>query len=196
MDISSTLNQHCCFILAYSVLQFVLFVLSTQLQIFAAERILGEIKPADSLGENLHTKWSLQPPVALRARRLLHSRQNRFFLVRCPCDQAGLWNTLTTEDERPLWKLAHNGECKQSIITLYSVINHVSTHPMTDNRDQHHFRNLRWMFKPLFILNKLRIVFVLEPFIGAQLIKRHKQSWHFTGQAAEGHCTFRTSVPH
>lgn len=79
MDISSTLNQHCCFILAYSVLQFVLFVLSTQLQIIAAERILGEIKPADSLGENLHTKWSLQPPVALRARRPLHSRQNRCF---------------------------------------------------------------------------------------------------------------------
>lgn len=37
MDISSTLNQNCCFKLAYSVLQFALFVLSTQPQIIAAE---------------------------------------------------------------------------------------------------------------------------------------------------------------
>lgn len=101
------------------------------------KRILWEIKPtasqADSLGENLHTKRSLRPSVALRAHWLLHSRQNRCFLVRHPCDQAGLRKALTTGYERPPWKLNHNGECDQSILMLYSV-NHTCVHTSNDRQ--------------------------------------------------------------
>lgn len=86
MDISSALKQNCCFKLAYSVLQFVLFVLSTQAQIIAAgKNILLEVKAtasqADSLGNNLHSKWSLRPSVSFRTRWLLHSRPNRGFFM-------------------------------------------------------------------------------------------------------------------
>lgn len=91
MDISSTQNQNCWFELAYSVLRFVLFVLSTQPEINAAEKNTLRNKdnclPGWLTGENLHTKWSLRPSVALRAHWLLHSRQNRCFLERHPCDQ-------------------------------------------------------------------------------------------------------------
>lgn len=43
--------------------------------------------------ENLHTKWSILSTASLRAhlKILLHSGQNRHYVVKHHCDQAGLW---------------------------------------------------------------------------------------------------------
>lgn len=50
--------------------------------------------------------------------------------------------------------------------------------------------------KPPFSVCKSGIVVVLERSIGARLIKRHKQCWHFTARASEDHYVFSMSVSH
>lgn len=154
MDISSTLNQNCCFKLAYSVLQFVLFVLSTQPQIIAAEentlRNKGDCLPGWLTGGKSAHQMISTSISGLESMLTAHSRQNGCFLVRHPRDQAGLWNTLTTEDKRPPWKVNHSGECEQSIhiiiiIMFYSVFNHTHVpNPMIGKQDQHCFQILGW----------------------------------------------------
>lgn len=137
---------------------------------------------ADSPGENLHTKWSLRPSVALRACLLLHSRQNRCFLVRFVKGWQPPWLGRTTDDSGQKW-----------CCTVWSPAP-TCTRSRWQASSNSPFPKLKG--KLPFSFCKSGIVVVLQRSIGARLIKRHKQCWHFTARASEDHYVFSMSVSH
>lgn len=98
-------------------------------------------------------------------------------MVRHNCDQAGLWNTLTTQEGRPPRKLNHYGWNEQSRITYKNAVaqsdhNHTHVHEANDTQAVTHlFQHLCQMLKPPFSFCKSGIVVVLEQSTGARLIK-------------------------
>lgn len=154
MDISSTLNQNCCFKLAYSILQFVLFVLSTQPQIIAAEentlRNKGDCLPGWLTGgKSAHQMISMSISglksmltAPLQTKRMFSGKTSPWsggFVKHF--DNRGRETAMKTQ---PQWRVSTSIHII-IIIMFYSVFNH--THvpsPMIGKQDQHCFQILGW----------------------------------------------------